>query len=390
MSLLNLAWRVIAAVTLVVTGPHVMGQGRNLPNGPAYHPFAEPLEFDPDWQFFAPVDVESMMEQTPRNRANEGWFASYDRTYLWVSRPETEQSRGTGDFGYGNRFDLGFMTSERSGWLVNFRNIGGPNVYDTIYQERINRVNTDDVNDPIGTPVQPFIDSNDEQLGTRVYILSDSLNVFGLTNFELNKTWRREPYRFGGVIEPMIGFKYATLNDLAMNQVYNRSINQITEPGATTTETQLETLISHETSIKNRMVGGQLGARYFTHYRRWTLSSEFRAFAMTNIQSMRYAQNTFTTEYSGGPAINVDVVATDYTTGTGFVHDTNTEFVFGFEARAEAAYQVTKAFSIRGGVDVLDFADGIWRAANPGFGNNQLHDQDVQLAGFTLGLEINR
>jgi len=382
MSLLNLAWRFIAAVTCVVTAPAVMAE--------VFHPFADPLEFDPDWQFFAPVDVDALMELSPRKRAHVGWFATYDRTYLWTSRPETEQSANSGDFGWGNRYDIGLMREDRSGWLISFRNMGGPNVYDRVYQERINRVNLNDVNDPIGSPVQPAIDANDPQLGTRAYILGDSLNVAGLTNFEINKTWRREPYRYGGIIEPMVGFKYSTFNDLAMNQQYFRSINQITTPGAQTTSTQLETLISNETRIKNQMVGGQLGARYFTHYQRWTLSGEVRAFAMSNFQHREYQQRTFTTEYDGAPATDVGVDATDYASGSSVVHSSNTEFVFGFEARAEAAYQVTKYFNIRGGIDVIDFAQGIWRGANPGFGDINRHDQDVQLAGFTFGLEINR
>ncbi|MCA9130112.1 MAG: BBP7 family outer membrane beta-barrel protein [Planctomycetales bacterium] len=382
MSLLNLAWRVIAAVTLVVTGPAALAQ--------VYHPFADPLEFDPDWQFFAPVDIDSLTEMSPRKRANVGWFASYDRTNLWTSRPETEQSKSTGDFGWGNRYDFGLMTDDRSGWLFSFRNMGGPNVYDRVYAERINRVNTADVNDPVNTPVIPFIDANDPQLQTRAYILGDSLNVVGLTNFEINKTWRREPYRYGGILEPMIGFKYTTLKDLALNQSYTRSIGQITVPGGTTASTQLETLISNETRIQNQMVGGQLGARYFTHYNRWTLSSELRAFGMSNFQQREFQQRSFITEYGGAPAINAAVAAIDYTTGTGVVHSSNTEFVFGFEARAEASYQVTRSFNVRAGIDVLDFAKGIWRGANPGFGNTDLHDQDIQMAGYTFGLSINR
>ncbi len=390
MSLLNLAWRVIAAVAVMVAGPSVMAQGRNLPNGPALHPFAEPLEFDPDWQFFAPVDIDEMLEKSPRKRAHTGWFATYDRTYLWVSRPETEASRGTGDFGWGNRFDVGFMTSERTGWLASIRHIGGPNVYDTIYQERINRVNTADTN-AIPNTVTPFIDRNDPQLGTRAYILGDSLNVFALSNFEINKTWRREPYRYGGIIEPMVGFKFATMSDFAMNQNYTRQQTQITTPGgAPTATTQQEQLISDETTIKNRMVGGQLGARYFTHFDRWTVSAELRAFGMMNFQAREYDRLVYVTEYTGAPATNVGVQATDFTTGTGFIHDTNSEFAFGFEARAEAAYQFTKAFGVRGGIDVMDFAGGIWRAANPGFGDVNHHTQDVQLAGYTFGIEFNR
>ena len=111
---------------------------------------------------------------------------------------------------------------------------------------------------------------------------------------------------------------------------------------------------------------------------------------MANFQARDASVRSLATQYSGGAAINTGVTATDYTTGTGFAQTTNTEFVFGFEARAQAAYQVTKGFSIRGGLDAIDFAQGIWRAANPGFGNINANNQDVQLAGYTFGLEYNR
>ncbi len=380
MSLLNLTWRVIAAVTVMVASPAAMGQ--------VHHPFGKPMEFDPDWQFFAPVDVDSIMELSPRNRANEGWFATYDRTYLWVSRPSTEQSSNDGDFGWGNRFDLGLMTDKRSGWLLSFRNMGGPNVYDRTYQERIDRFNANDVNDP-NAPVQPFLDANDPQLGTRAYILGDSLNVAGLTNFEINKTWRREPFRYGGVFEPMIGFKYATFKDHALNQTYSRTTATITG-AAPTAQEQQEELISYETHITNQMFGGQLGARYFTHYQRWTVSGEFRAFAMSNFQNREFATRTFQTQYGAPPGIGVATTATRFDSSIGTVHSSNNEFVFGFEARAEAAYQITKYFNLRAGVDVLNFAQGIWRGANPLFGDANVHDADVQMAGFTFGVTLNR
>lgn len=377
MSLLNIAWRVVAAVTVVVTAPTV--------NAQVFHPFAEPLEVDPDWQFFAPVDVDAMTELSPRKRANRGWFATYDRTNLWVSRPHTESSADRGDFGWGNRYDLGFMSERDSGWLFSFRNMGGPNVYDRVSVTRIDRQNPNP-NDP-NNPVFPPTDRNDPQQGFRVYVLGDSLNVVGLTNFEVNKTWRRSPYRYGGVLEPMMGFKYSTLKDTALNQSYFRSQNLIGTPGGVSTTTDVETLISNTTRTVNQMVGGQLGARYFTHANRWTLSGELRAFGMANFQSRHFELRSEATEYTG---LGGTVVIDDTFTGTSNVHDNNTEFVLGFEARAEAAYQVTKYFNVRAGIDVINFASGIWRGANPGFGNVNLHDQDVQMAGFTFGATINR
>lgn len=388
MSLLNLAWRVIAAATVMVASPSLMAQGRNLPNGPAYHPFAEPLEFDPDWQFFAPVDVDALLEKSPRKRANTGWFATYDRTYLWVSRPDYEQSEHTGDFGWGNRFDVGFMTSKDTGWFATFRGIGGPNVYDRVYQERLNRVNTADTGS-LTTPVSPFIDANDPQLLTRAYLLGDSLNVFSMTSFELNKTWRREPYRYGGILEPMIGFRYTTVNHEDMTQVYDRSLDNILG-GTPATTFQTETLTSFDSTTKNQMVGGQLGARYFNHYHRWTVSGEFRAFTMASFQTATDATRVFETQYTGAAATNVGVAATRYTQTVS--HTTNQELAVGFETRAEAAYQLTRGFSLRGGIEFLNFATGVWRSVHPQFRPTQdpRHNQDVQLAGFTFGLEYNR
>ncbi len=49
--------------------------------GQAWHPFADPMEFDPDYQFFAPVDADYLEELSPRKRAHIGWFGTYDRAY---------------------------------------------------------------------------------------------------------------------------------------------------------------------------------------------------------------------------------------------------------------------------------------------------------------------
>ncbi len=381
MSVLKMFKRLVALVAFMAFSPSVFGQ--------VYHPFAEPLEFNPDWQFFAPVDVDSLMELPNRKRANTGWFGTYDREYLALSRPNISQSAANSDFGWGNRYDLGFMTDDRTGWLVSARHFGA-NTFETQYQERINRVNTADTGAQ-PNPVTPFIDQNDPQFRTRVYLLANSLNVASTSNIELNKTWRREPYRYGGIIEPMVGLRYTNFADHAQNQSYTRSPNLISDPGTIAATNVVETLISNETEIQNRMFGGQLGFRYFNYYKRWTLSGEFRAFGLQNFQNRSYQQRSEVTEYSA-VGTGGTVVATDYLVGGGInsARSSNNESVVGFEARAEAAYQVTKYFSIRGGVDVIDFANGIWRGANPGFGPVENHNQDVQLAGFTFGLTLNR
>ncbi|MFK7736267.1 MAG: hypothetical protein AB8B50_09575 [Pirellulaceae bacterium] len=382
MSLQNLAWRITAVIVALMAGPSSFGQ--------VYHPFGDPLDVDPDWQFFAPVDVEEMTELSPRKRTHHGWFGAYDRTYMWVSRPDVEISNTRGDFGWGNRYDLGFMGEEDRGWLVSFRNIGGPNVYDRISAERIDRQNALDTGDPTA-PILPPGDANDPQLGYRVYVLGDSLNVAGFSNFELNRTWRMSPYRYGGMLEPMIGFKYATFKNTDLLQQYSRD-DILLSTGVASGTNVVERLSSRTTESLNQMVGGQLGARYFNHSGRWTLSGEFRAFGMANFQSTAYTDRTIATEYTG---IGGTVVMEDTWTNSQLAATPgdNTEFVLGFEARAEAAYHVTKYFQVRAGIDVVNFASGIWRAQSPAFnGGNPVvtEDQTVEMAGFTFGVQINR
>lgn len=380
MTLLRLTWRLFAVVTMMVAGQTAMGQG--------FHPFAEAVELDPDWQFFAPVDVDAMAELSPRKRAHEGWFAAYDRIHMWASRPNVEASSRVGDFGWGNRFDIGFMTEKDTGWLFSGRSMGGPNVYDTTLVERIDRINDDDLNDP-NAPVFPPSDRNDPQLGYRAYVLGDSLNVLGLNSFELNRTWRREPYRYGGILEPMVGLRYTSLRDTSLNESYFRSNALIGTPGTVSATTDVETLVSDTMLVRNQMFGGQLGARYFTHINRWTLSSEFRAAGMANFQSGRRSSQLFVTEYDG---LGGDVVITDNFTSSTVSYEENTEFALVLEARAEAAYQVTKYLNIRGGIDMVNFTRGIWRGAN---NIGQVagavdHDQDALLMGFTFGITLNR
>ena len=276
------------------------------------------------------------------------------------------------------------MSEDNKGWLFSFRNIGGPNTYDIVAEERIDRVNANDT--PLPSAVFPPSDRNDPQQQYRVYFPAQSLNVIGLTNFELNRTWRFEPYRYGGRLEPMIGFKYSTLNDTALNETYDREFGPLLTDGSQAATLLQERMTSNTTRTKNQMVGGQFGARYFRQFGRVTGSAELRVFGMANFQTRRYELRQYVTQYTG---VGGTVVA-HLTQQSPVVYTTSDAFVFGFEARAEAAYQVTKGIHIRGGVDFLEFAQGIWRGANPGFGDVFASNQNVEMAGFTLGLHYNR
>ena len=380
MSLLKLTWRYFTAVTILVTGPTVFGQTN--------HPFADPLQFDPDWQFFAPVDMAALNELSPRKRAPVGWYGTYDREHLWVSRPSDNRGLDQGDWGWGNRFDLGYMTEKHKGWLFSFRHLGGPGAIDKVYQERNDRVNANDTGDPLN-PVAP-VEANDPQFGVRAYWLGESVNVLGMSNWELNKVWRREPYRYGGILEPMIGLKFTNLLDTAIKESYVRNVNA-TDLFDNTATAVVEELTSDLQYTRNVMFGGQVGARYFTHYERWTLSGEFRAFLMNNQQEKLLNNQVFRTQYS---AAGAGSTVTAIRNTNDITRTLNTTTLWGFEARGEAAYQLTRNLSGRFGVDVIDFANGIWRSTGHlgpnqgGFGGSQ--DQSVTMAGFTFGMTLNR
>src|SRR5688572_18250570 len=84
----------LAPLTLQVLAQHEIHMGPPMvdPNGydpDLTHPFIEPLTFDPDFQFFAPAEVDRIGSDM---EAPLGWFATYDRLHIYVTRPQDEAS----------------------------------------------------------------------------------------------------------------------------------------------------------------------------------------------------------------------------------------------------------------------------------------------------------
>lgn len=190
------------------------------------HPFIDPMAFNPDYQFFAPADVDNYGDGP---EANFGWFATYDRLRIYVTRPDYVPSYTEGDWAWGNRFDVGYMSEEEHGWLFSFWHIDGPNSINVLTQERINVYEEDDeiygTPDAIilrggggggggtttpGQPVPgyPVQDRNNPITGQRDYRLEDYLNVATLQSWELNKTLRCNQKHYGSWVEPFCGFRY--------------------------------------------------------------------------------------------------------------------------------------------------------------------------------------
>ena len=382
------------------------------------HPFIEPLTFDHDWQFFHQADPEIFGNPVE----NIGWFGAYNHMYLWVSRPDDQSAVSqsglpftggdatNGDFSWGNRFDIGYMTGEDHGWFMTFFNLDGPSVYDRTQTERLN------VLQPLDTvngsalfvnlrggggagqqqqqqqnmqPGFPFADRNNPFTGQRDYLVGPSINDAELTSWELNKSFRLKRLHHGALVEPFFGFRYGKFLDRFQRDRYRRydtagvlipvGTNPTLQAGG-----QAEELLRETSEFINYLVGGQLGFRTLHEKGRWDLSSELRLFAFQNFQSFTNQSDLEFTDYGAAPVAAGGAVigrVVDRTKSSGNA----TEFVFGTDIRAEAAYRVTRDVAINVGMNFIYFGRGIGR------GNDLLENsQDLLLIGALGGIVINR
>ena len=47
--------------------------------------------------------------------------------------------------------------------------------------------------------------------------------MFDFDSYELSKTWRLEPYHYGGILEPMVGVRWFRVEDTSTQQNFNSS-----------------------------------------------------------------------------------------------------------------------------------------------------------------------
>ncbi|TWT84124.1 hypothetical protein CA13_56000 [Planctomycetes bacterium CA13] len=390
--------------TLAMLGAMALG------NAQEHVPPADPFAFDPDFQWFRPVTNMDLADMKPSKRANHGWFATYDRLALYTSRPELNNGQSAEtklDQGWGHRYELGYMLPDVDhGWAFTYTNLGGPNANDTVVRERLNRLNEDDLLDYgskegiVGPPfgaIVPAGDGNNLGYNQRLYFVNDSLNVADFNSYELNKTWRMEPYHYGGIMEPLIGFRWARFNDYNISQEYTSTkdgtivIPDPVPPAQEALGEDYETFFSDEAITENELLAGQIGFRYTKFRDRFTYSADFRVFTGVNLQCARSYTQTDTTVYDGdgiGDEVNFELTQKSKT-----LYQRNEEFAIGFDIRGELAYQLTRSIKIRGGFQLIDLATGIWRGGpvspfNSLEGGDQ--NQDVVMVGGTFGLELNR
>ncbi|MEZ6091117.1 MAG: hypothetical protein R3C05_24465 [Pirellulaceae bacterium] len=222
----KLAAFLIAVIATAVGGNHAAAQER--PPGS----WGEPdgiLEFDTDFRWFETAYNADIAELSPKNRANTGWYGTFDRCKLFVTRPENQPSYTEYDSGWANRIDFGHMGEDDRGWAMTYWSLTGPNAYITDAQYRANVINTEDpalpsaddpdVFDQYGL-LLPRRDRNNRIFNERRYEVQDSLNVLDINGFEVNRTWRLESYRKGGILEPMVGVRYMRVRDTHRDDSY--------------------------------------------------------------------------------------------------------------------------------------------------------------------------
>lgn len=365
-----------------------------------FGPFIEPDSWSPDLQFFAPAEVSEYGNGEPENT---GFYFTYDRMYLFVKRPDGAASMDSGhgsDPAWGNRYDMGFMTEDRVGWLVSVMDSAGPNARFVTEIPRIPAATTNTGGGGTGggtttttTQTLPQRDLN--------WQVTQYQNVGSFNSVEIDRVWRRKEFHGGGVFEPLVGVRYIQYNDYGRNDAFQRFAEDATtfEPDFTSPNIlgPWERLQSHYLSSVNQMLGGQLGFRLSKTVGHWRLGSELRMMGLNNWQKyeaydetiLRNATRGFTTTGGSGSTTGSSIIID--TRKTNPVSNSGNEFVFGGELRMEAAYEVTRDISLRGGFMYMLLGHGVARGIDPSnTASTAKNSQDLYMGGVTFGLTINR
>jgi len=373
-----IAWlAAVIAVLLAVNG----AQAQGVITSPGqdtfwkFQPFLDPGYFEPDFQFFAPAEVNDFGGE---EKPNTGLYVTFDRTYVGVSRPRDLFSFGSQnqmDFTWGNRMEIGYMLGDPSGWQAVLWHVNGPNEKFATQSSQVG------FTAPDGT-FQAFV----------IPQALDSLNQLKMSSFELNKVWRKVQFHNGATLEPLVGYRYMNVRDFFQRQTNVELL--ITPPGA-----EFFQLTDRNSIFENNMHGGQLGARLFRQRGHWMLSTELRFFALANFQSLRHMtsssllpnpdENSANAGGGGGGGTTggtiVDVVGPGLDVNATQTYQRATQFTWGGEIRGEASYELTRDINLRAGFVFLDLGQGIGRGDRLRFNN-----QGIQMAGVTFGFTVNR
>ncbi len=143
------------------------------------------------------------------------------------------------------------------------------------------------------------------------------------------------------------------------------------------------------------MIVGQLGFRYTKFIKRFTLSTDFKAFGGEVFQSQETSLHLTTSRYAVATLAGVTTTTLqaggDDHTGTTYSGRKGTKATVGFDFRSEGSFKATKHLDLRGGFALLYIGRGIWRGSTSSEGGNQFsQNQSVIMPAFTFGVALNR
>lgn len=349
------ALRQVAVAVALVFGIGAPGFGQNYLPGPSFspnssenpgntRPLAEPGIFDWDGQMFAPIEFENDGERS----SNTGFFFTIDRVYNSVSRGGPRDILPTGvtassvptgsDWGWGNRFEGGWMTEADCGWQA----------------------------------VYEYSTGSWFAAGGDITVANPLMVTSRLANFELNRVFRQETSA-GGIFEPYAGFRYLGLSDKTIEDT-------------TPTIGGILTGNRFKQNVTNSAFGAHVGGRYSSNRGRFRYSLD-GALATTFNRQQYHAMDL---QFQGAAV------------ATSEFNDSDESFVPLLDTRLEVAYALTRDIGLRGGFQVLYMWDGMARSDNSttfvnpnsllgvGGGRTGIFDENATVAGFSFGLEWKR
>jgi hypothetical protein len=183
--------------------------------------------FDNDLEFLTPFEDSGF-----GNFAAEpvGWFGNYNRLYWNVSPPEDSQ-KADGDFGWGNRFDFGFMTPDNAGWGCQLLQMGGPNL---------------------------------------------PINSSEMSGFEFDRMFQM-PLQNGTVLTPAFAVRYMSIIDRTV-PMSDPSFGSVASAGTAP-------------PTKNNLIGGQFGLGWHMRRGPWRVGTNAKMYVAENFQVFSTRQN---------------------------------------------------------------------------------------------------
>ncbi len=271
----------------------------------------------------------------------------------------------------------------------------GP-VSSLVRQERLNRyIDPDDgfpvVTPPFGVAVRREEDNNIGYPFRFYDIVNDTLNSIDYDSYELNKTWRMEPYHYGGILEPLVGVRWMRMDDTNGFQDYLQHGRESAAdwPAFTCRRADHDARCDDgERNVRTAAWIPLLQAR-----NRYVFSVGFTAFCGGNCQCSKSLAFSTLTIYDGNTVGSNVIRIIEETSDP--IYTRNEEFYVGFDVRAELGYQLTKMIQIRGGFQLIDIARGVWRGGDGTFtpggshrsglpdGRGHVRDQPEPLIAFS-------